>query len=175
MGSILIRGQRLSVVQSNQAMKSSVQQAKVLTSPVFSSQEVCVTPEATTAEISELEMHLKAFEQHYQMQSEDFYRRFQQGQLGDSADFFEWSAVYAMHQSVIERSSQEDRCLRWSMIIDAYHNGDINSGKAAELLGLHELALREWLIELGIPVRIGAFDLAEAQAETDAISNWFKI
>ena len=61
-------------------------------------------PEATTSEkLSELEMRIKAFEQHYQMQSEDFYRRFQQGQLDDSADFFEWSAVYTMYQTVAEQ------------------------------------------------------------------------
>jgi len=128
--------------------------------------------EATTSEkLSELEIRLKAFEQHYQMQSEDFYRRFQQGQLDDSADFFEWSAIYAVHQSVVERLLQEDQYQRWSKIIGAYRDGDINLGKAAELLGLHELALRERLIELGIPVRTGASDLAEAQAEADAIKD----
>jgi len=139
----------------------------------FCSQEVFMTPKATTSEkLSELEMRLKAFEQHYQMRSEDFYRRFQQGQLGDSADFFEWSAVYTMHRSVVERLLQEDQDPRWSMIIGSYRDGDINLGKAAELLGLHELALRERLIELGIPVRIGASDLAEARAEADAILSW---
>ena len=133
-----------------------------------------MTPEATTPEkLSELEMRLKVFEQHYQMRSEDFYSRFRQGQLGDSLDFFEWSAVYAMHQSVGKRLLEEDQYQRWSMIIDAYRDGDINLGKAAELLGLHELALRERLIELGIPVRIGASDLAEARAEADAILSWF--
>lgn len=59
--------------------------------------------ERAERELKELAMRLKAFEKNYQMRSEDFYRRFQQGQLGDSADFFEWSAVYAMHQSVEER------------------------------------------------------------------------
>ncbi len=61
------------------------------------------------------------------------------------------------------------------MIIGAYRDGDINLGKAAELLGLHELALRKRFIELGIPVRIGASDVAEARAEADAISNWFNV
>ncbi len=75
----------------------------------------------------------------------------------------------------IGRLLQEDQGLRWSMIIGAYRDGDINLGKAAELLGLHELALRERFIELGIPVRIGASDVAEARAEADAISNWFNV
>jgi predicted HTH domain antitoxin len=73
----------------------------------------------------------------------------------------------------IARLLQEDQDLRWSMIIGAYRDGDINLGKAAELLGLHELALRKRLIELGIPVRIGASDLAEAQAEARAVLTWF--
>jgi hypothetical protein len=38
---------------------------------------------------------------------------------------------------------------------------------------MHELELRERFIKLGIPLRIGPADLAEAQAETDAIRSWF--
>ncbi|HOU15842.1 MAG TPA: hypothetical protein PKZ84_22285 [Anaerolineae bacterium] len=64
---------------------------------------IALERERAERELKEFDIRLKAFEQHYQMRSEDFYRRFQQGQLGDSADFFEWSAVYAMHQSVVER------------------------------------------------------------------------
>ena len=45
----------------------------------------------------------QAFEAEYQMPSEDFYRRFHKGGLGDGADFFEWSAFYDMYQLVRER------------------------------------------------------------------------
>jgi len=45
-------------------------------------------------------------------------------------------------------------------------------GKAAELLGLYELELRERFVKLGIPLRFGPADLAEAQAEADAIRSW---
>ena len=75
----------------------------------------------------------------------------------------------------ISRLLQEDQDLRWSMIIGAYRDGDINLGKAAELLGLHELTLRRRLIELGIPVRIGASDQAEARAEANAILTWLDV
>jgi hypothetical protein len=34
---------------------------------------------------------------------------------------------------------------------------------------MHELELRERFIKLGIPLRIGPADVAEAQAEADAI------
>lgn len=54
-------------------------------------------------ESAELETHLRAFETRYHMSSENFYDQFHKGELGDSADFFEWSAFYTMYQSVQER------------------------------------------------------------------------
>lgn len=47
-------------------------------------------------QIQELETDLQAFEQYYQLSSEDFYRQFQTGQLGDDVDFVELSAFYQM-------------------------------------------------------------------------------
>lgn len=64
---------------------------------------IALERERAERELTEFDIRLKVFEQRYQMRSDDFYRRFQQGHLGDSADFFEWSAVYAMQQSVAER------------------------------------------------------------------------
>lgn len=55
----------------------------------------------------------------------------------------------------------------------AYQDGQSNLGKAAELLGLPELELRDRFIELGIPLRIGPVDLAEARAEAEAVRAWF--
>ncbi len=63
--------------------------------------------------------------------------------------------------------------LRWSLVLSAYLDEEINLGKAAQLLGIHELELRERFIHLGVPLRIGAADLAEAQAEVDALEAWF--
>ncbi|MBM3135665.1 MAG: hypothetical protein FJZ89_10385, partial [Chloroflexi bacterium] len=45
--------------------------------------------------------------------------------------------------SAISQMMQEDERLRRSMVVSAYLDGKINLGKAAELLGLHELELRE--------------------------------
>lgn len=47
-------------------------------------------------EIAKIEQKIQGFEQKYQMQSEDFFRRFQAGELGDSMDFFEWNAYHEM-------------------------------------------------------------------------------
>lgn len=47
-------------------------------------------------EVSDLENRLKNFEVRYQMSSDKFYRLFQNGELGDAIDFFEWSVFYEM-------------------------------------------------------------------------------
>ena len=73
----------------------------------------------------------------------------------------------------MRRLLDEDADLRWAVVVSAYLDHEINLGRAAELLDLHELELRERFIKLGIPLRIGPADVAEAQAEADAIRSWF--
>ena len=63
--------------------------------------------------------------------------------------------------------------LTWSLVVSAYQDEEINLGKATELLGLHELELRDQFIELGIPLRLGPANVAEAQAEVQAMNSWF--
>ncbi len=50
-------------------------------------------------ELSDLTAHLEAFEERYKMSSEEFYRRYEDGELGDAADFMEWSSFCDMAQS----------------------------------------------------------------------------
>jgi hypothetical protein len=50
----------------------------------------------SAAPIGEMEQQLRTYEAQYQMSSDEFYRRFQAGELGDSADFFEWNTYYEM-------------------------------------------------------------------------------
>lgn len=50
-------------------------------------------------EAMELQERLRAFEQQYQLQTEAFYHQYEAGQLGDSADFIEWSSFYDMWRS----------------------------------------------------------------------------
>jgi hypothetical protein len=47
-------------------------------------------------QVEALEDHLKKFEEKYKIPSQDFYCRFQAGELGDSEDFFEWNSYYEM-------------------------------------------------------------------------------
>ncbi|CAG0987900.1 hypothetical protein ANRL3_02567 [Anaerolineae bacterium] len=77
--------------------------------------------------------------------------------------------------AALRRLMSEDAELRWAMVVTAYLNHEINLGKAAELLNLYELELRDRFIQLGIPLRVGSADLAEAQAEVRAAQNWFTV
>ncbi len=52
---------------------------------------------------SELQAKLQAYELQYQMPSDIFYQRFNEGILGDEMDYFEWGVIYELWQSVQER------------------------------------------------------------------------
>lgn len=54
-------------------------------------------------ELVDLQERLRAFEAQYQTSSDEFYRRFRAGELGDAVDFVEWSVFYEMWESVWER------------------------------------------------------------------------
>ena len=58
---------------------------------------------ALERELSDLEERLHAFEEQYHLVSDDFHARFRAGEMGDSADMFEWSAFYQMRGSVLKR------------------------------------------------------------------------
>lgn len=54
------------------------------------------------------------------------------------------------------------------LIIGAYLDRDINLGKAAELLGLHPIELRQQFLRKGVPIHIGCESMEELQAEIAA-------
>ena len=63
--------------------------------------------------------------------------------------------------------------LAWSLVVSAYLDEEINLGKAAKMLDMHELELRERFVVLGIPLRVGPANKTEAQAEVQALNSWF--
>jgi predicted HTH domain antitoxin len=77
--------------------------------------------------------------------------------------------VDAAVQKMVESSPD----LAWSLVVSAYLGEEINLGKAAEMLRVHELELRDRFIALGIPLRVGPLDKAEARAEALALTTWF--
>jgi predicted HTH domain antitoxin len=68
----------------------------------------------------------------------------------------------------IDRLLKEDPLLREKLVLGAYLDGDINFGKAAELLGLHPVELRQRFLKRGIPIRIGSESIEALQAEVAA-------
>lgn len=56
--------------------------------------------ERAQREVEELQARLQAFEAKYQMSSDDFYHRYEKGELDDSADFMEWSSFCDMAKFV---------------------------------------------------------------------------
>ena len=49
-----------------------------------------------TAELKRLRPRLGKYETRYNMPSETFFTRYQNGELEDSMDFFEWNVLYKM-------------------------------------------------------------------------------
>jgi len=44
--------------------------------------------------IDQINCELEKFETTYKMSSDQFYQKFEAGELGDDEDFFEWSGLY---------------------------------------------------------------------------------
>ena len=57
----------------------------------------------TRQELRELKKDLKAYEKRFNMSSKNFFKKFLDGDLEDSADFFEWSSLYRMYLRSSER------------------------------------------------------------------------
>ena len=51
------------------------------------------------SELRRLAARLSAYEQTYNMTSDEFYRRFRAGKRGDDMDFVEWSIFWEMCQA----------------------------------------------------------------------------
>ena len=59
--------------------------------------------EETIKEVNTLRKELSHFEDTYQMSSQDFFEKFENGDLGDKEDYFEWSAMYRMYARTVDR------------------------------------------------------------------------
>lgn len=46
------------------------------------------------------ERDLREFEQRYGLTSAEFYRRFENGEMGDLADYFEWASLYELYEDL---------------------------------------------------------------------------
>ena len=75
--------------------------------------------------------------------------------------------------TVINQALAEDADARWAWVVDRYLDQQISLSKAAELLNLHVLVLRDRFQHLGIPVRVGPADLADAKAEVESARRYW--
>ncbi len=66
-------------------------------------------------------------------------------------------------------SNLETSSTNWQLVVSAYLDESISLGKAAELLEIHPVELREIFLAKGIPLRLGPVSKEEAQAEVDAL------
>jgi hypothetical protein len=57
----------------------------------------------------QMEEKLSAFEAQYHLNTEEFCRRFREGQLGDAMDFLEWSALADMHLETSQRLAEAEQ------------------------------------------------------------------
>ena len=55
------------------------------------------------AELQRLRPRLDEYEERYQLSSKDFFQRYQNGEMGDDMDFFEWNVFYKMFQDSQQR------------------------------------------------------------------------
>ncbi len=60
-------------------------------------------------EIERLNGHLKKFEQAYEKDSQVFYIEFKEGKLGDEMDFIEWSSLYRIRNSLLEKKKSSKK------------------------------------------------------------------
>ena len=74
---------------------------------------------------------------------------------------------------MINQALAEDADARWAWVVDRYLDQQVSLSKAAELLNMHVLVLRDRFQHLGIPVRVGPADLADARAEVESARRWF--
>jgi predicted HTH domain antitoxin len=81
----------------------------------------------------------------------------------------------ALVQRVLQRLLEEDAALCWSLVVSAYLDEEISLARAASLLDLHPLELREQFLAKGIPLLLGPVDEADAQAEMDAMRTWKRV
>ncbi len=83
-----------------------------------------------------------------------------------------WRQQPDLVSRAIRRMLDEDRDLRWALVVSAYMDGEISLSKAAELLNMHALELRERFLNLGVPIYQGPANIDEAKAEAAALQRW---
>ncbi len=67
-----------------------------------------VTRAQYQSKLEKYDAALRTFETQYGMQSEEFYAKFETGELGDAMDFFEWSGIVELRRDIQQKIDQLD-------------------------------------------------------------------
>jgi hypothetical protein len=59
--------------------------------------------EQSQAQLSQLGADLAQFERRYELPSDEFYQRFEAGQMGDDMDYVEWASLVQMANNLKQR------------------------------------------------------------------------
>jgi hypothetical protein len=62
-----------------------------------------VIQEQYLTQLSRYRTDLQSFENRYGISSQEFYVQFEEGQLGDDMDFFEWAGLFELEQRLLEK------------------------------------------------------------------------
>ncbi|MEN4017726.1 MAG: hypothetical protein PQ975_04385 [Methanobacterium sp.] len=54
-------------------------------------------------DINDIEISLKEFEEKYGLESTEFIKKFESGEMGDEMDFMEWASLYDMKERLKNR------------------------------------------------------------------------
>ena len=54
---------------------------------------------------------LGVFEKQFGIKSDQFYRRFEAGEMGDAMDYFEWAGLYELYQDIAEKVQRLEQAL----------------------------------------------------------------
>jgi hypothetical protein len=99
-----VSGQTLARIQSLERLYRRGYRSKTVDTTI--DQLVTLEQDRTQRELTQIEQRLHTFEAQYHLSSDEFHRRFQAGEFGDSGDMFEWSAFYQMGLSVREQLAE---------------------------------------------------------------------
>jgi len=88
---------QLSIKTSDSSQRESVND--VINSALRREQEIL------SSSLERTKSKLAEFEKKYSLSSEEFYRRFQSGSLGDSDDYIDWSGELQFYQILSEKYS----------------------------------------------------------------------
>jgi predicted HTH domain antitoxin len=84
----------------------------------------------------------------------------------------EMSGLSEAEVAAVIKAASGDEQARWNRVVEAYLDGHINLGRAANLLQVSRYELETRFRRLGVALRLGPETIQEAQAEAQTVRQW---